>query len=372
MRRKLLLFAAGVVWPILFWGCPIRVVVDPKPSPSPSPTAGTPSPEPSETPTPKPSESPSPSPIPPPTPIPPTPTPSVSPCVPQVGQKQCMTKDGVPATGCVSCDAFMQDALRKGDLVMQGGFAMNRGEYFDPRTCFTVWPDGSLRNKRLLNDGTVCGPDCVAVPKPAVPCPSPTATPTPTPSVTPPPGGGEAPPLTSSGNYPRPPLHICPPWFKDATARVGIRVAGMVNCGEGQNCKRVTLWATQKSVKPYCEHSCYDENGVYNRDNCRLECELWHACQEPQFIDYVDRGDPENPGNGIVMQISHPDWGNQWGRMDKQTCDSRHNTCPPEMHNPVHNFNGHDKAVDRAGITKARACMPDYTKCSETEYRTDR
>jgi hypothetical protein len=41
------------------------------------------------------------------------------------------------------------------------------------------------------------------------------------------------------------------------------------------------------------------------------------------------------------------------------------------MANPVHNYNGHDKAVDRSGETFARACLPDATKCSQTSYRTD-
>lgn len=53
-------------------------------------------------------------------------------------------------------------------------------EYVDPRTCFYVWPDGSLRNKRLHKDGTIC-PDCPAPPSPA-PCASPSASPTPAPA----------------------------------------------------------------------------------------------------------------------------------------------------------------------------------------------
>ena len=157
-----------------------------------------------------------------------------------------------------------------------------------------------------------------------------------------------------------PPEGVCPAWFADATVRVGIAVEGNVPCGAGDVCRRVSLNATQKSVPPHCPHA-----------PGRRECETWRPCQEPKFIDYQGGGDVENPGGGIVMQIAHPDWGNRFGRCDKRTCDPRIEACPPEMTNPVHNFLCHDKAVDRAGVTHARACMPDGARCSEISYRTD-
>jgi len=149
---------------------------------------------------------------------------------------------------------------------------------------------------------------------------------------------------------------VCPPWFANATVRVGIGIEGNTPCGAGRVCRRVSLNATQKSVPPHCPHA-----------SDRRECETWRPCQEPKFVDYVG----PTLGGGIIMEIAHPDWGNKWGRLDKRTCDPRIDACPPEMENPVHNFLGHDKAVDRAGVTRARACMPDGTKCSETSYRTD-
>lgn len=150
----------------------------------------------------------------------------------------------------------------------------------------------------------------------------------------------------------------CPPHFAGQFDRVGIHVAGSTPCSQGRVCRRVTLWATQKASPPYLPHAVG-----------RREGEMWAPCQEPQFVDYINVDDAGH-GGGILMQIAHPDW-NGWGRVDKQTCDPRINSCPPGMTNPVHNFNGHDKVVDRQGVTTARACMPDGSKCSETTYRTD-
>jgi len=126
--------------------------------------------------------------------------------------------------------------------------------------------------------------------------------------------------------------------------------------------------------KPYLEHTCYTEEGKYSLSNCKTEGELWRACQEPKFVDYQNV--PNNgEGGGVWMQIQSPafppPWNTTWGRMDKQTCDKKREACPPEMANPVHNFNAHDKAVSRPGTTRVRTCMPDGTRCSETSYRTD-
>jgi hypothetical protein len=236
-------------------------------------------------------------------------------------------------------------------------------EYID-RQCNLTDAAGNIRRKAFDQFGKwpeheqgLCPVEMLTCPSPS---PAPSPTPSPSSSPTPqPPGGGTAPPIDpATGNYPLPPDLVCPAWFADSLLRVGIHVAGQVPCAQGTVCRRVTLWATPKSVPPYCPHAAD-----------RRECEQWRPCQLPQFIDYVGEG--ENPGGGILMQIKHPDWGNVWGRLDKQTCDPRHDACPPGMANPVHNYNGHDKAVDRSGETSARACLPDATKCSQTSYRTD-
>lgn len=284
----------------------------------------------------------------------------------------CRDGDGNVAAGCVSCAQYTADQLRSGDLTQLPGSPLlyNDGasgrEYVDPKTCFMVWLDGSLRNKRYQRDGSVCDPPgCTKVA--ATPCP-PTPPPTPKPP-SPPAPPVNAPPLTESGNYPIP--EGCPPWFANATSRVGIGV-DIDECGAGTVCRRANLNATQKSVPPFCEHSCYDDQGRYSLAHCRRECELLRACQEPKFVDYLDVPN-SGEGGGIWMQIAHSDWGGVWGRCDKRTCasDPPIGGCPPVMENPVHNFLCHDKAVDRGGVTRARACMPGGTKCSETEYRTD-
>lgn len=152
---------------------------DPSPSPVPSPsptlTPGPPcalpegcDPPPPVPPSPVPSPTPKPSPSVPPSPPPPSPCPSPKP--------QCVTKDGSPAVNCVSCAQFIAENLASGELIREGALVYNIGtkgkEYFDPRTCFTVWPDGSLRNKRYINDGTVCDPPGCSK-EPPVPCVSP-------------------------------------------------------------------------------------------------------------------------------------------------------------------------------------------------------
>jgi hypothetical protein len=162
--------------------------------------------------------------------------------------------------------------------------------------------------------------------------------------------------------------------MRGPTTVVKAKVFKPVKCGDGPKCYRFSITGTQWTTKPYLEHTCYTEEGVYSLANCRTEGEMLRACQEPQFVDYLNV--PENgEGGGAWMQIKSaafdPPWNTTWGRCDKRTCDPRIDNCPEGMANPVHNFNCHDKSVSRPGTTFVRTCMPDGTKCDETSYRTD-
>lgn len=301
----------------------------PKPSPSP---------ESSPSPLPEASPSPSPTPVPSPTPIPaPTPVPSPLPCL---ASPLCNKPPN-----CVSCAAYMADAIRSGELIREGRLVYNIGnagkEYFDPETCFTVWPDGSLRNKRLHKDGTIC-PVCPA-PVP-VPCASPTPRPSPNPSPRPSPWAF---PETESGNISIADLiSLCRTGFSP-THEIGIAVLSQRDCAGESDCRVVNLHATEKSVKPFCEHSCLDEQGRYSLSNCRNTCETLRECQQPEFV---------SSNGGVKLEIKHPDWNNTWGDCDKRTADCDLPDCR-------RNFICHDRVMGRQGKTEARACMPDGTRC---------
>lgn len=173
----------GVLVAILFlFSCkvpkihlPPIVLPTPVPSVPPSPL---PSAEPVPTPTPEPVPSPTPSATP--TPAPPSPSPVPSPCVTIPACVQINPE-------CESCAKWIGDRLRSGDLTRHpNGLVFNDPgnnpagrEWFDPKTCFMVNADGSLRNKRLQKSGEVCE-KCEA---PPIPCPSaPPGTPNPGPT----------------------------------------------------------------------------------------------------------------------------------------------------------------------------------------------
>lgn len=196
----------------------------------------------------------------------------------------------------------------------------------------------------------------------AAPTPPPPPTPSPGPSSSP----GPLPLLTASGNFPLPEIGTCPAHFRDAPFDLHIKL-WQRKCGAAGTCIQNTVTVTQRVGKPYLEHTCYTEDGTYSLSNCKGAGEMWRGCQEPQFIDYLsDFPDDPNPGDGIYIVI----FGNlPFGRMDKQTCAMG---CPPGMTNPVHNFNAHDKAINRPGSTTVKACMADLSHCSQLDYRTDR
>lgn len=213
----------------------------PCPSESPSPSSS-PKPVPSVSPIPSPSISPIPSPSISPIPSPsssPIPSPSVSPIPspsPCVTQKQCMTKDGLPAVNCVRCASYAAEAIANGGWIREGNLVYNelsggRREYYDPKTCLTVYPNGEVRNRRLYNDGTICGDDCVASPKPCVP-----SSPKPSPSI--PPDGDRWCTLDADGFYPTPPEDFCPPCWRSNPAVLaywGIALQSKRPC-QGVNC----------------------------------------------------------------------------------------------------------------------------------------
>lgn len=196
-------------------------------------------------------------------------------------------------------------------------------------------------------------PSATPIPEPTpsptpvpTPTPSPSPSPTPVPSPTPTPSG--APPLTESGNFPV--LSFCPAWFANAVSEVGISVLTQRKCmgrDAPPDCTLTVMSATEKSVKPFCEHSCYDEAGRYSLANCRNKCETVRVCQQPEFV---------NGNGGIKMLISSPEWGNVFGDCDKQTAEG---PFPDNRRN----FLCHDRAENRGGVTQAKACEPDGSKC---------
>lgn len=370
---------------------------EPSPSPSASPIP-TPTPEPSPTAIPSPSPSPSATPTPVPTPTP-TPAPTPSPCVttcpaPKAGWRAATgtspygygPKPGVcyaPVlidtvvtdenpddtttwNTCDLCSNYREYNVRQGHWIEfghpKGWLRANASgpdfSRFITRDCDYVFEDGTaIRSAETGGQGRIC-PRKLDVP---ATCPSPT----PSPSASPTPFPPNAPPLTESGNYPRPEIGTCPPWFRNQPFSMHVKV----NCKiKGNGGRRCTLDLTQRSEKPFMEHTCYDEQGRYALGNCKPVSEMWRGCQEPAVIDYIEdeRGDRDpNPGDGIIMTIFHPSWG-YYGACDKITAPPQ-----PGMLNPRENYRCQDSDDDGSrgvGQTRYRVCMPDGTRCVEGVY----
>lgn len=199
------------------------------------------------------------------------------------------------------------------------------------------------------SEGDVCP---VALPEVVTTTCPPTPGPSPSPSTPPSPPSG-APPLNpETQNYPRPEFGTCPPWFANARSRIKVGVLGRRPCQDGPNCERITWSATEMSVRPYCEHSCYDPAGNHSPSNCRNECELWQigggGCQLPKT------GVPESPP---IIWIAHPDWGNRWEYCDQTSAPEGSPGCVSGTDCRFSHL-CHDKAMNRQGITKAMVCMP--------------
>lgn len=387
--------ALWVITVLLLVGCGFKIppcIKDgsclPKPSPLPSPLPSpSPSPSPESSPSPLPEASPSPSPVP---TAAPTPAPSVVCPTPGPGEiiapgysdeykapkrDKCYAPvkadSNINWNDCGTC-AFTRDYnVRQGHWIDFGhpkGWLRANGSgpdfsRFITRDCDYVFEDGRvIRTRESGGQGNICPRevDPVSVASPLPPS-SPLSSP------------GSAPPLTASGNFPIPAPLTCPAHFKAIPFSLHIKV-NHKTCGESPECIKALVSVTQRVGKPGLEHYCVDETtGVYVPGSCAnvFAGEMWRPCQEPQFIDYQGGGD--NPGNGIVLLISHPDWGNRFERMDKWTCDPRNDACPPGMVNPVHNYNGQDRASHgRSGLTTIKACMPDRSICAQTTYHMDR
>lgn len=303
--------------------------------------------------TPNPDPSPQVSPLP--SPLPPvaSPVPSPSPETPSVPTpkppKPCKVNEAdLP---CWTCSARLAYDERNKHIKWDAGLKLyfndppgKPREYFD-RACNKTDAQG-----RVLRTGYewfgkypehgqgLCPPEMLT-------CPSPSPAVTPKPSPVPLPSG--PPVYTESGNLPVPYLRAkCARGFSP-THEVGISVLSQRECSGEPGCRVVNLHATEKSAKPYCEHSCYDEEGRYSLSNCRFLCETLRECQQPEFV---------TSNTGIKLDISHPDWNSQWGDCDKRTADCSLPDCR-------RNFICHDRVVNRSGPTMARACMPDGTRC---------
>lgn len=212
------------------------------------------------------------------------------------------------------------------------------------------------RDGRILHEPDLDGYTGITCPVALAPvvittCPSPSPSPEPSSSPTPAPTAAPgAPALLPSGNYPVPAKGTCPSWFAEARSRVGIAVASRRPCNAkkaGDNCVVVNYHATEKSRKPWCEHSCYAKDGTYSLGFCRNECELWEAggggCQ------YPSTGRDEDPPS---MWIAHPSWGNRWDRCDKRSADGE---CADGGDCRATHI-CHDRMDNRQGPTKAMAC----------------
>ncbi len=271
---------------------------------------------------------------------------------------------------CESCSELRAYNIRQGHWIDEGrrdglvranGIGAPDGDKYVTRQCDLVWADTlapfAVRESGRL--GNIC-PRKLEIPST---CPSPS--PSPSPSASPSPLPTNAPPLTESGNFPRPPIGTCPAWFQDQPFSMHVKVSCKTKGNGGRRC---TLDLTQRSQKPWMEHTCYGEDGSYALGNCKPVSEMWRGCQEPRYVDYIEdeRGDLDpNPGDGIVMTIFHPSWG-YFGACDKITAPPQ-----PGMTNPRENYRCQDSDEDGSrgvGQTRYRVCMPDGTRCVEGVY----
>lgn len=140
---------------------------------------------------------------------------------------------------------------------------------------------------------------------------------------------------------------VCPAHFANAVAFVGINVLTQRKCAGRDappDCTLTVLNATEKSRKPFCPHA-----------PDRLECEAWRPCQQPAIV---------NGNSGVQMLIASPAWGDTFGDCDKQTTEG-------SFPDPRLNFLCHDRAENRPGVTRYKACEPDGSRCGPVkEFRS--
>lgn len=269
-------------------------VISPSPDISPSPIV-LPSPITSPIPEPSPISSPSPS------PIIPSPSPITSP-----SPWKC-TVDFENKNNCKCCDLNLAYAQERGYWSCPDSFPGTSLEPYDPKLGGGICHnngDGKFRIDRQCNKWSVLangdflvakresGWDhlyCEDVPKPSpIPSPSPVSSPTPIPTSTPTPPEGK---LTPAGNYPLPmdwqnnktcnadyakgiPTSLGAAYLSTVPIKPGDRYIGI----------RINVSATPHVQKPYCEHTCYDEQGNYALSNCRNTCEQLKGCQDQEGV----------------------------------------------------------------------------------------
>jgi hypothetical protein len=384
-------------------------VPTPTPGPVPTPTP-TPDPGPVPTPTPGPVPTPSPSPSPSPcvdqTPAPPPSGPTGPTIVEPTDQDWRRWEGTFPAT-CVSDpgsggkkyerlsydidgegpDTARADCVTPGEAIAQGrkqgdwvfppkgfpgenrpgttwseavcgpklGYSDNPGQkYGINRDADMVWcPSGAVVYPAALFDngtGRIC-PPCKATnaQQPVVaatPCPPSPLPPSPPP--TPPPAG-----VDETGNYFLTWAEIKsatpPPRYVNQRSRVGVSLLSRRACSGGGDCEVINIHATEKSSKPYCSHSCYNDAGQFNPAFCRNECETLPSAQYP-----ADGWVEDPPG----IWIAHPSWGNAWGVCDKRSSEQE-SPQPGRDWRKTHIC--HHRSVNESGILKAMACVGGVT-----------
>lgn len=306
--------------------CP-EVSPTPEISPSPSPTSS-PIPSPKISPTPNPSPSPSPQSSPSPSPV--LPSSSPSPLLsPSPSPFKC-TVDFEKKNNCKCCDLNLAYAQERGYWSCPESYPGTSSEPYDPNLggglCHNNG-DGKFRIDRECNKWSVLangnflvakrdsGWDhlyCEDVIKPS-PSPIPSSIPSPTPEISPtphPPSGK----LTPAGNYPLPqnwqsgstcnadyakgiPTSFGAQYLSTVPIKPGDRYIGI----------RINVSATPHVNKPYCEQSCYDEEGTYALSNCRNTCEQLKGCQDQDGTPiYMTL--PGKFENEICDEQSHNKW----------------------------------------------------------------
>lgn len=320
-----------------------------------------------------------PSPTAPPTAVPPTPIPTAPPTVaPPTPKPPKPCKIDESRLPCFTCKARIEYEERHRNLTFDPA---SKRWFNDPPGKPREWFDSNCNKTDSAGNVVVkafdwygkfpeseqglCPPEMLTCPSP-----SPSAAPLPIPTTAPSPiiAGPGAPeiivhvgPNGTFRNYPVPPHPSCPAHFAGARTRVGIAVLGQRRCSSLADCVITNAHCTEKSTEPWILHTCHDERGNFNVLNCRREGELLHACQYPEFGPNF---------TGCEIYIRHPDWGNEWGIMDKRTADK----CGPEVQDCRVTHIAHDQAINRHGRTGLMACpegvAPDGPGCSETSFAT--
>lgn len=141
-------------------------------------------------------------------------------------------------------------------------------------------------------------------PSPIIPSPSPSPLPSPSPDND----------LTESGNYKLPDGwetgKTCNAnYAKGKPSSYGAAYLSTVPIKPGNIYLgiRINASVTPHIGKPYCEHSCYDEEGNYALSNCRNNCEQLKGCQDPNGAPiYITL--PGHFTNDICDEQSHNKW----------------------------------------------------------------